>query len=386
MPMLPRERVLAAIHHEAPDRVPLIIGTSNTTSLKMAVYQQLKQHLSIEAEDRYLYDWPELGTAALDEATLRCLHSDARGVLDRFPAETYRRNNERPLHTPFISDWGDGQIEIEPGLWFPGVHPLADAETPEQLETYAWPDMNDPSRVAHVRAQVEALAAAGEFAVIGTPWLLFPLERAVDLQGMDKFYLNLGANPDFASALLKKTAELCKALMANFLREAGDQLDIIKIGDDLGMQQGLLMSPAMYQRILKPIHADYIAFIKARTNAKLFFHTDGDVFNLLDDFVEIGVDILNPIQTSAGKMSDLATLKKRYGRNLAFCGAVDTHHVLPFGTPADVRQEVRRVIDLLAPGGGFLVSSVHTIMNDVPPENILALVEAVEEFGRYPLQ
>jgi len=386
MPLKPRERVLAAIQHEAPDRVPIILGTSNTTSLKMKVYQRLKQQLGITAEDRYLYDWPELGAAALDEDTLRRLHSDARGVLDRFPAATYRRNQARPPHSPYVSDWGNGQIEIEPDVWFPGLHPLAAAETAEALAAYPWPDMDDPSRVAHVRSQAESLAAAGEFAVIGTPWLLFPLERAVDLQGMDNFYFNLGANPDFARALLAKTADLCKALMANFLREAGDYLDIIKIGDDLGMQQGLLMSPAMYRSILKPIHADYIAFIKSRTKAKLFFHTDGDVFDILDDLVEIGVDILNPVQTSAGKMADLATLKQRYGRSLTFCGAVDTRQVLPFGTPDEVRQEVRRVIDLLGPGGGYMLSSVHTIMNDVPPENILAMVQAVEEFGRYPLR
>jgi uroporphyrinogen decarboxylase len=118
----------------------------------------------------------------------------------------------------------------------------------------------------------------------------------------------------------------------------------------------------------------------------VFFHTDGDVFDLVDDFIEIGVDILNPIQTSAGKMANLAELKKRYGKNIVFCGAIDTHRILPHGTPQEVRQEVKRVIELLAPGGGYMVASVHTIMNDVPPENILAMVDAVEEFGHYPIK
>ena len=135
----------------------------------------------------------------------------------------------------------------------------------------------------------------------------------------------------------------------------------------------------------RPRHAEFIAFIKERTNAKVFFHTDGDVFDLVPDFIEIGIDILNPIQTSAGRMSDLAGLKQRYGENMAFCGAIDTHRVLPFGTPEQVRQEVRRVINILGPGGGYMLASVHTLMNDVPAENILAMVDAVEEFGRYPL-
>jgi uroporphyrinogen decarboxylase len=205
------------------------------------------------------------------------------------------------------------------------------------------------------------------------------------MQGMDTFLVNMVSHPEFAVALLRKIAELCKRLMGHFLREIGDNIDIIKIGDDLGTQKSLLMSPAMYREMLKPIHADFIAFIKERTSAKVFFHTDGDVFPLIEDFIEIGVDILNPIQTSAGKMSNLEELKRRFGKDIVLCGGIDTHHYLPNGTPEEVRQEVKRVIEILAPGGGYLVSSVHTIMDDVPPENILAMVAAVEEFGRYPI-
>jgi len=147
-----------------------------------------------------------------------------------------------------------------------------------------------------------------------------------------------------------------------------------------------MISPRMYRQILKPFHAEFIEFIKARTKAKVFFHTDGDVFDLIEDFVEMGVDILNPIQTSAGKMSDLQGLKERYGKNIVFCGAIDTQHILPSGTPQEVRQEVKRVINILGEGGGYMVASVHTVMNEVPPQNILAMVDAVEEFGYYPLK
>jgi len=385
MALTPRQRVLTALSHEEPDRVPIVIGTSNTTTLKILPYRRLKALLGIQAPDDYIYEWPELGSAALDETTLERLHGDARGVLDRLPSQVYARNNSRPPHAPFIDDWGSGQVEMEPGLWFPGVHPMSEATTLEEIERYPWPDMDDPSRVAHVREQARRLAEEGRYAIIGTPWLLFPLERACAMQGMDHFMLNLGLHPEFAQALLHKIAEMCKRLMGHFLHELGENVDIIKIGDDLGSQAGLLISPRMYRQILKPIHADYISFIKERTHAKVFFHTDGDVFDLLDDFVEIGVDILNPIQTSAGRMANLAELKRRYGRNLVFCGAVDTQHILPHGTPEEVRQEVRRVIDLLGPGGGYLLASVHTIMDEVPPENILAMVDAAVEYGRYPL-
>jgi uroporphyrinogen decarboxylase len=379
MPLTSRERIQMALSHEQPDRPPIILGTSNTTTIKMSAYRKLKQHLGIQADDRYLYDWPELGSAIIDEAVLERLHSDARGVWDRLPEATFHWNSQRPEHTPYIDDWGSGSIEIEPGVWFPGVHPLAEAQTLEAIEKYPWPDMDDPYRVAHVRQAARQLREENRYGIIATPWLLFPLERAFAMQGMDRFLMNLAGNPEFAEALLMKHAELCKTLMGPFLREFGDDVDMIKIGDDLGTQDRLMISPRMYRRVLKPIHADYIAFIKERTKARVFFHTDGDVFDLIDDFVEIGVDILNPIQTAAGKMADLAELKKRYGKNLVFCGAIDTQRILPYGTPEQVRQEVRRVLEIMAPGGGYMVASVHTIMDEVPPENILAMVDAVVE-------
>jgi uroporphyrinogen decarboxylase len=386
MSMTPRERVLAAINHEQPDRVPIVLGVSNATGIKMKPYQDLKKLLGMEAEDRYIYDWPELGTADPDEETLIRLHSDVRGVLDREPQSTMERNRTREPHSPCIDSWGSGQKEISPGEWFPGIHPMAEATTQEEIEQYPWPDMMDPTRVQHVSARAQQLAQENRYAILATPWLLFPFERAFAMQGMDRFLGNMIRFPDFAQALLTRIAELCKTLMGQFLGQLGPNVDIIKIGDDLGMQHSLLISPDMYRQLLKPIHADFISLIKAHTDAKVFFHSDGDIFDVMDDLVEIGVDILNPIQTSAGRMANLEDLKKRYGKEMVFCGAVDTHRILPHGTPEEVKQEVRRVVRLLGPGGGFMVGAVHTIMNDVPAENILAMVDAVEEFGVYPLE
>lgn len=385
--MTPRQRVQVALDHEEPDRVPLILGVDLTTGIMMRAYRRLKELLGFQAADRYLYDWPELGAALPDEAVLLRLRSDARGVQDRFPAQTYARNRSRSPHTPYIDDWGVGQQEITPDEYMPSIHPLREAETLEALDAYShWPDMDDPTRFAHVAEQATALAAENHFAIFASPWLLSPFERACQLQGMDTFLLNLAARPDLAQALLEKVAALCKRHMSHFLPALGENVDVVVIADDLGTQDSLLMSPKTYRQILKPIHADWFAFIKSHTRARLFFHSDGDIFPLIDDLVEIGVDILNPIQTSAGKMSDLATLKRRYGKSLTFCGAIDTHRILPRGTPQQVREEVHRVIGLLGPGGGYLVASVHSIMNDVPPENVLAMCDAVEEFGRYPLR
>jgi len=386
MSMTPRARVQAVLQHEIPDRVPIIFGVSNATGIKMKPYQGLKKLLGCQGEDRYIYDWPELGTVLPDEMIMQRLHSDVRGVLDRFPQVVYERNRKRPPHEPFIDDWGGGQTEIEPGVWYPGLHPIPDAVTMDVLETYPWPDMNDPYRVALVKQQAQKLNVENRYAIMATPWLMFPFERAFEMQGMDKFLLNLAMAPDFSQALLKKINELCMQLMGHFLDECGQYIDIIKIGDDLGTQERLLISPRMYRQMLKPLHAELITLIRQKTQAKVFFHTDGDVFDLIDDFIEIGVDILNPIQTSAGKMANLVDLKKRYANRIVFCGAIDTQKILPFGTSEQVRQEVRRVINILGQGGGYMVASVHTIMNEVPPENILAMVDAVEEFGVYPLK
>ena len=380
----PRERVLAAINHEEPDRVPIVLGVSNATGIKMKPYRAIKKLAGIRAPDQYMYQWPELGTAEIDEATMQRLHADVRGVRDLEPAHVLERNRNRAPHSDYIDSWGSGAMEIAPGEWFPGVHPLLEATRVEEVEDYpGWPDMADPTRVGHVRAEARALAEAGEYAILAAPWLLFPFERAYAMQGLEHFLLNMALHPEFAVALLRKNAEMSKALMGVFLEELGDNVDMIKIGDDLGTQHSLMISPTMYREMLKPIHADFIRFIKERTRAKVFFHTDGDVEPLIGDFIEIGVDILNPVQTSAGKMADLAALKQNYGRQIVFCGAVDTHRVLPFGTPDEVRAEVKRVIGALGLGGGFMLGGVHTIMDDVPAENVLAMVDAVEEFGRY---
>ncbi len=334
MPLTPRERVLATLAHDVPDRVPIVLGPSNATGIKMGTYRKIKALAGIEAPDEYIYEWPELGTARLDEATAQRLRTDVRPVLDHFPRHVRERNAAREPLSPMIDDWGSGHIYQGPEEWFPGIHPIGDAYRLEEIEAYPWPDMTDPTRFEGVRAEAQHIRAENIYAAMGTPWLAFPLERAFSMQGTDTFLANLAGEPEFAEALLWTTQSLCKTLMDGFLRECGDLIDMVKIGD----------------------------------------------------FIEIGVDVLNPVQASAGGMSDFAGLKRRFGDNLVFCGGMDTHHVLPLGTPDEVRAEVKRVIDTLGAGGGYMLGAVHTVMNDVPAENVLAMVDAVEAFGRYPLR
>lgn len=384
-PLSSRERVLLTLEHKEPDRVPFIFGVDLTTGIMRRAYQNLKRHLGIELEDRFMYGtWRELGDAQVDEEVLIQLGSDGRGLWDRKPAEIELRNLKRSSQEPYTDEFGVGQIPTGPAEWFPGIHPLKEASL-DKLDDFPWPDMDDPTRLQGVHQRAEDLDTRDEYAVFAAPWLISPFERALQIQGMDQFLANMILHPEFAQALLKKLTQLLNRSLRNFLQASNNHVDVVILADDLGTQDRLLISPLLYQQMLKPLHAELIATVKELSDAKVFFHSDGDIFDLIDDLVEIGVDILNPIQTSAGKMANLAQLKKRFGQRLSFCGAIDTQRILPLGSPSEVEEEIRRVINILGPGGGYLLSAVHTITNDVPPENIIAMARAVERHGRYPL-
>ena len=168
---------------------------------------------------------------------------------------------------------------------------------------------------------------------MGTPWLAFPLERAFAMQGTDNFLANLAGEPEFAEALLWKTQSLCKGLMAGFLRECGDLIDMVKIGDDLGSQVGLLMSPAMYRRILKPIHADLSRSSGSGRGPRSCSTPTATSSTSSATSSRSGWTSSTRSRRPPGGMSDFAGLKRRFGDHLVFCGGMDTHHVLPNGTP-----------------------------------------------------
>jgi uroporphyrinogen decarboxylase len=199
------------------------------------------------------------------------------------------------------------------------------------------------------------------------------------LRGLDQILMDLLTNPGFVRALLEKLLEINMIATGRFLKEVGPYIHIFKTADDLGTQQGLMMSPETYRSLIKPIHKRYFDFVKSKTEAKIFFHSCGNISEIMADLIEIGVDIINPVQVSA--MPNTADLKKRFGDRVVFWGAVDTQKVLPYGSPENVEQEVRKRIDDLAAGGGYVVAAVHSIQPDVPPENIIAMAEVARKYG-----
>ena len=377
--MNPRERVLTALNHEEPDRVPLFVGSSGATTVLAPGYEKLRTHLGIRGGPPKWIS-KTMQYVCMDEKVLVRLGSDARPLVPG-PAESSLRKEVSA--DCLVDDWGV-QWRRSPGsIYFEATDPPLRHATIDDLEQYAWPDLTPPGRFNHLVDEAKAIQEAGYAAVLVGGITLF--EQAYLMRGLDTILMDVAADPEFFTALITKLKKLMIAYAEQLLKDVGPYVDVIITGDDLGMTAGPMMSPASYRRFLKPHHAELFGAIKRRISGKIFFHSCGNVYRLLGDFAEVGVELLNPVQVAAGEMGDTARLKREFGDRLSFCGAIDTRWALPRGTTADVRAEVRRRIKDLAPGGGYVAASVHCIQPDVPPENILAMCDEVRKAGRYPI-
>ncbi len=204
------------------------------------------------------------------------------------------------------------------------------------------------------------------------------------IRGFDTFLEDLGANLSFAEELLDRILEVECSIAATFLDAVGQYLDIFAFKDDLGTQTAPLISPAMFRRVVKPRMRKLLDVVRTRTHAKVWFHSCGSAYFAISDLLDLGIDILNPVQVTARHM-DPGRLKREFGSRLSFWGAVDTQRVLPFGRPDEVEAEVRLRISELAPGGGCVCASVHNIEADVPGINLGTMCQTAKDAGRYPL-
>jgi uroporphyrinogen decarboxylase len=373
-----RERVLCALNHEEPDRVPIFFGTSGATTMLAPGYELLKAYLGITRATTVF--WRGLQYVLMDEEALAWSGSDGRPLLAGPAPAPLARDISADA---YVDGWGS-LWERRPGvIYYEVVDSPIRTATIDDLDRYPWPDLAHPSRFAGLRERAKAIRDAG-FAVVAlsgvSPW-----EQAYVSRGVERALYDLAGDPDFILALMRKITDLMKAGVIGLLEEAGDYIDVLITGDDLGMQKAPMMSPKMYRRMIKPFHAEIFQEIKKRTKAKVFYHSDGNIYSLLDDLIEVGIDLLNPVQVNAGDMGDTARLKREFGDRLSFCGAIDTGWVLPHGAPDDVRAEVRRRIKDLGPNGGYILASVHCIQPDVPLENIIAMLDEAKVAGRYPL-
>ena len=375
--MTPRERVLTALGHKEPDRVPLDLGGLSTT-IETDPYQELKEHLGITSETKlFLRDHVDPPEELLEEFQIDTRYVRI-GRPQRFKVHIDADNS-------YLDEWGTRWRKPESSLyWDPVDWPLKDA-TIKDLESYAWPDPNDPGRTEGLRERARQLREETDYAIVADMPVLGVFETAgVCLRGIERFMMDLVLDKPFAEALLNKLADLHTELYGRYLDAVGEYIDVIVVSDDLGGEHAPLISPEIYREMVKPAQKRLWQFIKSRTKAYLFMHTCGSVYRLIPDLIELGVDTLNPIQVAAKDM-DTKRLKKEFGDRLAFWGGVDTQKVLPYGSPQDVEEEVKKRIADLAPGGGYILTAVHNIQAGVNPENICTMYDAAREYGTYPI-
>jgi len=368
-----RERVMAALRHEEPDRVPVDLGSTAVSGIHRRANEALKALLGIQA-DEPVHDLVQ-GLVVPDERILRRFGVDFRRVALR-PSSAAATAWPSDSDDTYTDEWGMRRQRTEL-YWEIMEHPLADA-TVEDLRHYPWPDPHDPRRVAGLAEEARRLYEETDYALVADFLGGGIFEQALWMRGFERFMMDLLGNEPFATALLDILLELYIEFYDVYLEAVGPYVQIVALGDDLGMQTGPLISPQLYRRLIKPRHKELYDFIHSRTEAKIMHHTCGSVFPFVQDLIDVGVDILNPIQISARGMDPVA-LKREFGEQLVFHGGIDVQQILPFATPERVREEVKRIVAILGRGGGYILAPSHNIQADVPPENVLAMYEAIQD-------
>ncbi len=368
-----RERVIAAFNHQEPDRLPLDL-MGNATMLLDATYLRLRDYLGLAPIPP-----ARSGTTAnyYDERVLEYFDIDFRRL---FLKKNPQAKTVIAADGTMTDAWGVGSKQA--GLWVNVVKsPLHGVTTVEEVDAYPWPAAADLFTAEGLAEEARRLYQETDYALVARNPITFGfLDRACQMMEMPEFLMTLVTDPPVAEAMIAHLLEIYKDIYAMFLNAVGPYVQMVEIGDDLGAQQNLLISPAMYREFIKPAELELYTLIHQKApQAALFRHTDGAIFNVIPDLIEVGVNVLNPVQTSSKGM-EADRLKAAYGSAITFHGAVE-------GLEGDVSvdqvvAEVKRRIDALAPGGGYVLASCNHMI-DVKPENIVALFETAREYGRY---
>jgi uroporphyrinogen decarboxylase len=378
-----KERVTLALNHQEPDRVPFDLGGTGLTTLHFTAYGNLRCYLGLPPVKPRVAAMAEQ-LAVVDEDIAERLAVDVSPVRPDQASGFQFIFRDEGEYEAYFDEWGIGWRKPKDGGFYYDMyhHPLAGAESLADMQAVRLPDPLVDRRFATLRAQAESAAAAGKAVALWGP-CAGVLEVYSWMRGYEPFYVDLAVHQDLVATMLDRMVEFKCAFWERALGEIGDLVDVVVEADDMAGQERLLFSPATYRRLVKPRHKRLFEFIKAQAPVKLFFHSCGAIRPLIPDLIEVGVDILNPVQVAAAGMDPVA-LKRDFGRDLVFWGGgVDTQRILGTGTPAQVRDDVRRNIEALAPGGGFVFAAVHDIQANVPVENIMAMWDAWHEYSTY---
>jgi uroporphyrinogen decarboxylase len=381
--MNPRERVLLALNHKEPDRIPIDLGATIVSSITRRAYIDLKAYLGMPLEEITMLDNVQQ-LPYVDEALMERFEVDFRLV--QMPAATAPglKVFEEGDYYAFIDRWGSKlHMPKDGGLYYDWVDFPFTETTIEALEAYNWPKPDPHEYNLQLKAQAKSLYENTDYALVGSAVIgggIF--EQPARTIGLQNFFMALIQEPQFADALMERITDIYIESCNNYLDELGKYLHVFTFWDDVCGQDGWLIRPELYRKLIKPKQRRLVEAIKKKTDARLFYHSCGATFDLVPDLIDLGFDILNPVQVSARGM-DTKRLKQEFGQDIVFWGGVDTQHVLPFGKPQEVIDEVKRRIDDLAPGGGFVFTTVHNIQAFVPPENIVAAFDTALEYGKY---
>ncbi len=377
--MTHRERVKKALNHEQPDRIPIDLGGSHCSTIHVDAYDRLLSHLNIAPRSPATIRRVSQTVNEIDEGLMRRFGFDCVGIGPGAPDQSIEK------------DFPDGTWQDEFGVhrrkpkgsnsWDMVKSPLEGDAGINDLENLAWPNPQDPGYVRGLRKKARYLYENTDYAITG--YLIYNIiHQAQYLRGFQNWFMDFIENPEFCRRIHEKVADLAIEVAGRFLDEVGEYIEVVMLGDDIAGQNGLMIHPNHFRKFIKPQWKRLFDFMRTRTYAKMCLHCCGNITAILDDIVELGIEVINPVQVSNPQMNTKA-LKQKYGDKLVFWGAIDTQHVMPMGLVKDVRKEVKNRIEDLAPGGGYILAAVHTIQPDVPPENIVELYDTALEFGRY---
>jgi len=383
--MTGKERVIKAINHEEPDRVPFDLSGTLVTGIYWKAYERLRDYLGLEKKETKLFDRVQ-GLAVVEDDMLERLNVDTRGVLTGSHFGWKLKLEETEEYEQFTDVWGITWRRPKPhGLYYDIVHNPLKGKTLDEIKKYHWPDPKDEHRLAGLKDEAARLAKSESLVLLGGTGMTAGLLQTYQwLLGYEESFYALAGDPGLAHHIIGKLAELDIEFWEWAIPYLGDDIKVVLYADDFGLQNGPVFSHKMFEQYFKPWYAKIFSTIKKNNpNLYTFFHSCGATRFIIPDLIELGIDILNPIQVSAKGM-DTTSLKKDFGKDITFWGGgVDTQRVLPRGTHQEVRDEVKKRIADLAPGGGFVFNTVHNIQADVPPENIMAMWETLQEFGKY---
>ena len=377
--MTRRECFHAAMNHQQPDRLLIDMG-KHIGSIHRRAYVKLREHLgdvSMRNEDRILDRMAQ--TVWPDETLLQRFDIDFRWLVPNWVQVTERKDVPG-----YIDMWGVPYRALED--WDHCVvdgSPMREA-TIDEIDDFPWPDPHDPDQFRGLREQAQFLYEQTDYVIGADAIKAGMLMNSLQLRGYDQFFMDLAIDVPFAEALMDRILHTLKEMWSRYMDAVGEYVQIAYVTDDLGSQSSLLISPRMFRQLLKPRMKELHDHIKSCADVKLMFHTDGAVLPLVDDFLEMNVDILNPVQTSVSGLEDTFALKESFGDRLSFHGAIDVQQMMPNATTAELEDEIARRIYDLGRDGGYILAPCHNIGHDIPPENIVTLFEKAREFGNNP--